>query len=143
MIFKLATALTFGVFAVIFVLLALWIGKFLRPKGRPFAEKDYPYECAERPLMPAWFNYNPRFYIYAIAFIIFDIEVAFIFPVAVVYRKWLEAHLGGLAFLEIAIFSIILFIGLVYLWGKHDLEWIRVMGLWSSKKPEVKTHEQS
>ena len=75
----------------------------------------------------AWFNFNPRFYIVALIYIIFDVEVAFILPVATVYRRWVVQGMGSLALAEIAAFVGILLLGLVYVWRKGDLEWIRTI----------------
>lgn len=125
--FDLAVALVFGLVAIIFVFAALFLGRFVRPKGRPFKEKLIPYECAEVPVGRAWFNFNPRFYIFAIAFIIFDIEIIFIFPTVVFFRTGIESGMGLIAFIEIAIFILIFVIALFYLWGRGDLEWIKTI----------------
>jgi NADH-quinone oxidoreductase subunit A len=73
----------------------------------------------------AWVNFNIRFYIVALIFIIFEVEIAFVFPVAVVFRRWLESGQGVFAFIEILLFIGILFLGLVYAWAKGDLEWVK------------------
>ena len=73
------------------------------------------YECGELPEGSAWIKFNIRFYIIALIFIIFDVEVIFMFPWAVVFQD-----LGLLAFVEMAIFLIILLIGLAYVWKRSD-----------------------
>jgi len=73
----------------------------------------------------AWFNFNPRFYIVALVFLIFDVEVAFTYPVATAFRRWVDDGLGFFAFFEIFLFVAILAVGLAYVWVKGDLEWIR------------------
>jgi NADH-quinone oxidoreductase subunit A len=83
------------------------------------------YECGETPIHQAWFNFNPRFYIVALIFLIFDVEVAFTYPVAVVFKRWVEEGAGYVALFEIALFVGILAIGLAYIWVKGDLEWVR------------------
>ena len=75
--------------------------------------------------LTAWFNFNPRFYIIALIYIVFDVEIAFIYPVATVFKRWVEQGSGLFALLEIFVFVAILMLGLVYVWAKGDLEWIR------------------
>ena len=112
------------VVALGFVWAALWLGKLIRPT-RPYSEKLETYECGEAPIGLAWFNFNPRFYVVALIFIIFDVEIAFIYPVAKVFRQWALQGTGLFAFFEIFLFVAILMLGLVYVWAKGDLEWIR------------------
>ena len=119
-----ASVAAFFIVAGGFVLVSMIAGKFLRPDN-VYAEKRETYECGEAPVGPAWFNFNPRFYIVALIFIIFDVEVAFIYPVARVFRRWVVNGMGWYAFAEIFLFVAILLLGLVYVWVKGDLEWIR------------------
>ncbi len=109
-----------------FVLVSMLAGKLIRPDNM-YPEKRDTYECGEAPVGPAWFNFNPRFYIVALIFIIFDVEIAFIYPVARVFRRWVEQGSGLFAFVEIFLFVAILMLGLVYVWMKGDLEWIRAI----------------
>jgi len=109
-----------------FVLVSMLAGKLIRPNN-DYAEKRETYECGEAPVGPAWFNFNPRFYIVALIFIIFDVEIAFIYPVATVFRKWVDQGSGLFAFVEIFVFVAILLLGLVYVWVKGDLDWIRAI----------------
>jgi len=124
MYFELANILLFAILAFFVVFILLVITRLVRPYA-PSQEKNSTYECAERPVGQAWFNFNPRFYIIALIFLIFDVEVAFTYPVAVVFRRWVEQGKGGVAFVELAVFIGILLIGLAYVWVKGDLEWIR------------------
>jgi len=126
MLFNLANILVFLGLALGFLVMTLTIGRILRP-NTPLENPDKLkiYECGELPITQAWFNFNPRFYIIAIIFLIFDVEVAFTYPVAVVFRRWVAEGGGGLAFVELLIFLVVLFLGLVYVWKKGDLEWIR------------------
>ena len=78
------------------------------------------YECGEEPVGDTRIKFNTRFYVIALIFLIFDVEIVFLFPWAVVYRK-----IGMLAFVEMLIFIVILLVGLAYVWAKGDLEWIR------------------
>jgi NADH-quinone oxidoreductase subunit A len=83
------------------------------------------YECGEPAMGRAWVNFNIRFYLVALIFIIFEVEIAFIFPVAAVFRGWIESGQGIFAFIEILLFIGILFLGLIYAWAKGDLEWVK------------------
>lgn len=100
------------------------LGSFLRPHN-PETKKLTTYECGELPTGSAWINFNIRFYLVALVFVIFDIEVAFIYPVAVAFRDFVLASNGLFALAEIMLFLGILSVGLVYVWVKRDLEWIK------------------
>src|SRR5437762_9663240 len=102
----------------------LFVGWLLRPNV-PQKEKSWIYECGEVPVEQAWFNFNPRFYIVALIFLVFDVEVAFTYPVAVVFKRFVAMGQGGLVFLELFTFIGILVIGLAYVWRHGDLERIR------------------
>ena len=97
-------------------LLAWWV---IRP-SRFSEEKLTTYECGENPTGSAWIQFNIRFYVFALIFIIFDVEAIFLLPWAVVFRK-----LGVLAFAEGGVFLAILAVALAYVWSKGDLEWVR------------------
>lgn len=124
MLFNLANILVFLGLGLGFLVMTLTIGRILRP-STPDVEKLGIYECGEKPITQAWFNFNPRFYIVALVFLIFDVEVAFTYPVAVVFRRWVADGAGAFAFAELAIFVGILILGLAYVWRKGDLEWVR------------------
>lgn len=102
---------------VVFVLVTLAIAKLIRPH-RPSDAKLASYECGEQPIGTAWIQYNPRFYIFALLFVIFDVEVIFLFPWAVAYQS-----LGLFALVEMLIFIGILIIGLAWAWKKGVLKW--------------------
>jgi NADH-quinone oxidoreductase subunit A len=105
--------------------LMLGLGALLRPSN-PHPGKLATYECGEPPSGPAWINFNIRFYLIALVFVIFDVELAFIYPVAAVFRDWVVNRGQGLfAFVELAIFVAILAVGLVYVWVKGDLQWLK------------------
>ena len=97
--------------------LVLW--KLLRPQ-RLSKEKDATYECGEEPVGSAWVQFNIRFYVFALIFIVFDVEAVFLLPWAVVFRD-----LGVLAYLEGLVFIGILVVALAYVWRKGDLAWVR------------------
>ncbi len=124
MYFHFANVLVFFALAVAFVGAMLLLGKLVRPEN-PEPAKLTTYECGEPPTGAAWLNFNIRFYLVALVFVIFDVEIAFLYPVAVVFREWAMRGEGLFAFLEIALFLAILFLGLVYVWAKGDLEWIK------------------
>ncbi len=107
--------------------LMLTLGSLLRPSN-PERQKLSTYECGEPPTGSAWINFNIRFYLIALVFVIFDVEVAFIYPVATVFRQFVENGQGLLVFTELLVFVGILFLGLVYVWVKRDLEWIKRVG---------------
>ena len=122
--FHFANVLVFSALAILFVLGSLVGGHFLRPHN-PTAEKEMIYECGEKPIGQAWYNFNPRFYLIALVFVIFEVEIAFMYPVASVYRSFIEKGQGMLAFLEIFVFVAILAVGLAYVWAMGDLEWVK------------------
>ncbi len=114
-----ASVLVFLV-AIVFLLaftLVLW--KVLRPE-RKSEEKETTYECGEEPVGGAWIQFNIRFYVFALIFIVFDVEAVFLLPWAVVFRE-----LGTLAYVEGLVFIGILVVALAYVWRKGDLAWVR------------------
>ena len=84
------------------------------------AEKFIPYECGEDPVGDARLKFNIRFYTTALIFLLFDVEIAFLFPWAVVFKQ-----IGMIALVEMFIFVGVLLIGLAYVWAKGDLDWVR------------------
>src|SRR5947207_6153672 len=124
MYFDFANVLVFFALGILFVAGMLALGRQLRPDN-PEHLKLTTYECGEPPTGNAWVNFNIRFYLVALIFVIFDVEIAFIYPVAVVFRDWVLKGQGLFAFLEILVFLGILFVGLVYVWVKGDLEWLK------------------
>jgi NADH-quinone oxidoreductase subunit A len=93
------------------------IGNLLGPK-RPTAEKSAPYECGFEAFEDARMRFDVRYYLIAILFIIFDLEIAFVFPWATVFGK-----LGLQGLVEMGIFLSLLVLGFVYVWKKGALEW--------------------
>ena len=137
--FHFANVLVFAATAILFVGGSLIGGRFLRPNA-PTREKSMIYECGEKPIGQAWFNFNPRFYLIALVFVIFEVEIAFMYPVASVYKWFLEHGQGLLAFAEISVFVAILSVGLAYVWAMGDLEWIK--GLKQEVIQTIKSREQ-
>lgn len=95
-------------------LIASWL---LRPR-RPYPDKLSTYECGEEPIGEPWVKFNIRFYVVALIFLVFDVEVVFLFPWALVFRE-----LGMFAFIEMAMFLGVLIVGYAYVWVKGDLDW--------------------
>jgi NADH-quinone oxidoreductase subunit A len=124
MYFQFASVLAFLFLGALLVGLMTGLSALLRPNN-PEPGKLATYECGEPPTGSAWINFNIRFYLVALIFVIFDVEVAFIYPVAVVFRDWVARGEGLFALAEITIFLGILFVGLVYVWVKRDLEWLK------------------
>lgn len=122
--FQFANVAVFIGLGVALVALMMGLGSLLRPHN-PQVRKLRTYECGELPTGNAWINFNIRFYVIALIFVIFDVELAFVYPVTVVFRDWLESGRGLFALAEIGLFLLILFLGLVYVWVKRDLEWIK------------------
>ncbi|QQE81490.1 NADH-quinone oxidoreductase subunit A [Alicyclobacillus sp. SO9] len=112
-------------FVVLFILLgillpvaALWVlGPLLRPK-KPSPEKYSTYESGLEPVGDAHVRYNARYYLFALMFVVFDVEILFLYPWAVSFHK-----LGLFALTEMLIFILMLVIGLIYAWRKKVLEW--------------------
>jgi NADH-quinone oxidoreductase subunit A len=115
-----AGVLVFMIVALLFVLISLLLSRLIRPKGKYSTDKFTSYECGENPQGSAWIQFNIRFYVFALIFIIFDVEIIFLLPWAVVFRT-----LGAFAFIEGLIFIGILVIGLAYVWRKGDLSWVK------------------
>lgn len=114
-----AYALIFIILGLVFVAMGLLVAKIIRPHN-PTSEKLLPYECGEDPIGPQWMKFNIRFYVVALIFILFDVELVMLFPWALIYQK-----LGMYAYVAGALFIIVLFLADFYLWAKGDLEWIR------------------
>jgi NADH-quinone oxidoreductase subunit A len=116
--------LALAIIGVLFMIALIGLQKLLAPYN-PFARKLMPYECGEPPTGNAWINFNVRFYLIALIFVVFEVEVAFVYPIAAVYLDWVRSGRRWYALSEILVFLLILFVGLVYVWVKHDLEWIK------------------
>lgn len=111
--------LVFIILAGAFVGIAFFASMLIRPK-RPSHEKDLIYECGENTEGSPWVKFNIRFYVVALIFLIFDVEIVLLFPWALTYKSF-----GVFGFVSGAIFLLILFLGMAYEWRKGDLEWAR------------------
>ena len=124
MYFQFGVPLALTILGFVFVALLMGLQKLLAPSN-PYARKLIPYECGEPPTGRAWINFNVRFYLIALIFVVFEVEVAFVYPVATVYLDWVKRGQRLYALGEVLLFLSILFVGLVHVWVKHDLEWIK------------------
>jgi NADH-quinone oxidoreductase subunit A len=104
--------------AVVFALAPLLIVRIIAPRKKSLAKGD-AYECGVRTYGETWVRFRIQYYIYALMFVIFDIETVFLFPWAVSY-----AGLGTFALVEMVIFLMILMVGLIYAWAKGVLRWV-------------------
>ena len=117
MVTEFGRVLIFLIVGVVFVAGGLVFAWLLRPH-RPYPSKLATYECGEVPVGDTRVRFNIRFYVVALIFLLFDVEVVFLFPWALVYRD-----LGWSAFLEMVVFLGILLVGYAYVWRKGDLDW--------------------
>lgn len=124
MLFHFANIAIFLGYGLLLSGMMLGLGALLRPSN-PQPSKLSTYECGEPPSGPAWINFNIRFYLIALVFVIFDVELAFVYPVVAVFKDWVAKGEGGFVFVELALFLVILMVGLVYVWRKGDLEWLK------------------
>lgn len=125
--------LVFLVVGVSFLAVNLIVGRLARTQ-KSGVEKDRIYECGEVPVGSSWIQFDLRFYVVALLFVIFDVEIAFFFPWAVVFGDAVAQRDAGnatagsfaqFAFLELIVFFAILLVGFAYLWKRGDLEWVR------------------
>ena len=113
----------------VIVILAVGFGFFIVALGHMFgprrktARKLMPYESGMNPIGPGTRRAQVRFYLVAVLFILFDIEIIFIIPWAVILKQFVQAKEGIFALIEMAVFIVILMVGLVYAWKKGALEW--------------------
>jgi len=123
-------AALFGVAAVVFVVIALGLAALIRPH-RPEFTKLTTYECGEQPCGQAWMRFNVRYYIIALVFLVFDVDVIFIFPWAVAFRLLVFGERGILfepigrsALGEMGLFLGVLLIAWLYAYKRGALDWV-------------------
>lgn len=107
----------FLILGTAFPIVVLWLGRQLRP-NKPTQEKETTYESGNDPVGGSQIRFNVRYYLYALMFVVFDVETVFLYPWAVAYRQ-----LGLFALVEMVIFIGLLLIGLIYAWRKKVLQW--------------------
>lgn len=105
------------VVALFFPVMALVPAFLLQPK-QPSPEKNIPYECGVDSIGSPYVRFRAGYFLYALLFILFDIETVFLYPWAVAFRM-----VGTFAFIEMLVFVLILILGLAYAWRKGDLSW--------------------
>ena len=120
MLFNFANVLIFLFVGCVFVALNLAVSRLLHTKV--FTEEKFiPYECGEDPIGDTRIKFNTRFYVIALIFIIFDVEIVFMFPWAAIFNENQVFY-----FIEMFIFIAILLVGLAYVWVKGDLDWVKM-----------------
>jgi len=108
----------FVVIALLFPIAGLLVAFLIRPH-KPYRLKKTTYECGLETIGDTWVQFKVQYYIYALVFVIFDIETVFLYPWAVAYQQ-----LGLFALVEMFIFLAILVAGLLYAWKKGVLKWV-------------------
>src|SRR5688572_23404233 len=118
----------FLIIGIVLVAVTFLVAKLVAP-NKPTPEKLMTYECGEEPHGNSWLQFNSRFYVIALVFLLFDVEMVFIFPWATVFGNHeiiaADPRWGWFSLAEMFIFLGILIIGLVYVWRKGDLDWIK------------------
>ncbi len=107
------------IIGIVFVAIALVMSRMVRPSNKTKVKLS-TYECAETPVGDARIYYNIQYYMIVIVFLIFDVEVMFMYPWAVQLKD-----LGRIGFIEMVLFIEVLIIGLAYAWRKEALDWIQ------------------
>ncbi|MDD2942030.1 MAG: NADH-quinone oxidoreductase subunit A [bacterium] len=95
------------------------LASHLLAPSSPSQTKGLPYECGEETIGSAWMQFNVGYYLFALVFLIFEVEAAFLFPTAVVIKQ-----AGVIGLVEVGIFLLVLVLGLVFAWKKKILEWV-------------------
>lgn len=121
--------LLFIIAGLVFISVTLFVSRLIRP-NRPNAEKLATYESGEEPISAAWTQFNIRFYIIALIFLLFEVELVLLFPWSTVFanKKLIEetnGTWGWIALAEAILFIVILAIGLAYAWANGFLDWIK------------------
>jgi NADH-quinone oxidoreductase subunit A len=121
--------LLFIIGGLLFITITLFVSSLIRPH-RPNPEKLTTYESGEEPISSAWTQFNIRFYIVALIFLLFEVEIIFLFPWATVFAKKelmeeTNGAWGWFAVIEAVIFIVVLALGLAYAWVNGHLDWIK------------------
>lgn len=120
--------LLMGVIGIVLLAGLLFLTKVIAP-NKPNPIKMSTYECGEEAIGTSWTQFNPRFYIIALVFLLFDVELIFVFPWATVFGNkefiQIDSRWGWFTLVEMAIFIGILILGLVYVWKRGYLNWIQ------------------
>lgn len=120
--------LIFLITGIILVSLIFFVNRLIAP-NHPNREKQTSYECGEEPVGSAWLPFNSRFYVIALVFLLFEVEMVFVFPWATVFGNHdinnYDPRWSVLSLIEMFLFLGVLILGLVYVWVKGDLDWIK------------------
>ena len=121
--------LLYIVAGIVFILVTFLVSRLVRP-DRPNAEKLSTYESGEEPISAAWTQFNIRFYIVALIFLLFEVEIVFLFPWSTIFANEeliQETHgaWGWFTLTEMVIFIVVLALGLAYAWVNGHLDWIK------------------
>ena len=126
--YQLLNVLVFTLVGILFVVVTVEVvGRLLRPRVKSPAEpaKEETYECGEPAVGSSWVRFDIRFYTVALIFLIFDVEVTFLYPWALVFSPLRLEGLGLFVFGEVFLFLAILGVGFIYCWKKGDLDWVK------------------
>lgn len=130
MYFDYLNVLVFASVGLVFVFANLIVASVVRPKRKSEAGLE-TYECGEETIGSAWIQFDIRYYTVALVYVIFAVEIAFLFPWALVLGDAVRgtgaaagAGIGAFALVEGILFIAILFLGLAYVWAKGDLDWV-------------------
>jgi NADH-quinone oxidoreductase subunit A len=115
--FSYLPVVVFTFVGIAFIAFNLLIARLLSPSA-PTPEKLSTYECGVQPVGDAWRQFNPRYYLFALLFVVFDVEAVFLYPWAVAFRQ-----VGAYAVAEMLIFVGLLIAGLVFAWRREALQW--------------------
>lgn len=129
--YDLSVVLIFALFGIAFVVFTVaGLSRLLRPSSLPEDEpaKVETYECGEPAVGSSWVRFDIRFYTVALIFLIFDVEVLFLFPWAVIFKSLRTANVGLFVLLEMLVFIAILLVGFIYCWRKGDMDWVKSKG---------------
>ena len=121
--------LLFIIAGIIFIVVTLFVSKLIRPH-RPNVEKLSTYESGEEPVGSAWTQFNIRFYIIALIFLLFEVEIVFLFPWSTIFAneeliKQTNGLWGWFSLIEMVLFILVLALGLAYAWVNGHLDWIK------------------
>ena len=119
---QLVAVLLFAVLGLVFAGAPLILNRIFAPR-KPGPIKLDAYECGTQTVGDPWARFGVQYYVYALLFVLFDVEVVYLFPWANVFKAFSESGRAGLALVEMGIFLGILVVGLVYAWGSGTLEW--------------------
>jgi NADH-quinone oxidoreductase subunit A len=124
-----AEVLVFIIGGALFIVVSLLISRVLRPH-RPNVEKHTSYESGEEPVGAAWGQFNARFYIIALIFILFEVELVLLFPWATVFSRadlieQTNGLWGWISLVEMILFIFVLALGLIWAWAKGYLDWVK------------------